>query len=67
MGDDTQPAGTPAIPTAIGRCAWHDGITRDIRLITIIEAGSGPATAGHRYACHPCQIAYGLVPLADRA
>ncbi|MFF0138565.1 hypothetical protein ACFYRN_19245 [Streptomyces sp. NPDC005227] len=66
MADDTQTAAPPASPGTYGRCAWHDGITRDLRLITVIEAGSGPATSGHRYACHPCQIEHGLIPLADR-
>jgi hypothetical protein len=66
MADDTQTEVTSASPGTYGRCAWHDGITRDLRLIQIGEAGSGPATASQRFACHPCQIQYGLIPLADR-
>jgi hypothetical protein len=65
MADDTHPQGTTT-SLRTGRCSWHDGITRDLRLIQIHEAGSGPGTAAQRYACHPCQIRYGLVPLADR-
>lgn len=66
MAEPTQTEGTPTIPSSYGRCAWHDGITRDLRLIHIEETGSGPGTAGYRFACHPCQIAHGLIPLADR-
>jgi hypothetical protein len=66
MDETTQTEDTPTSPSAYGRCAWHDGITRDLRLIQITETGSGPGTAAQRFACHPCQIEHGLVPLADR-
>ncbi|WP_406360323.1 hypothetical protein OID55_10940 [Streptomyces sp. NBC_00715] len=66
MADDTQTRGAPATPSAIGYCAWHRGITRDMRLIQIEETGSGPGTGRQRFACHPCQIQHGLIPLADR-
>ncbi|MGW3847201.1 hypothetical protein [Streptomyces fagopyri] len=66
MADDTQTQGTPAIPpTAIGHCAWHDGVTRDVRLIEIHGPESGRLSERKRFACHPCQIQYGLVPRAD--
>ncbi|MFE2970894.1 hypothetical protein ACFXKC_46295 [Streptomyces sp. NPDC059340] len=63
MAEPTQTAGTP---TAYAYCAWHKGVTRDVRLIHIEETGSGPGTGRQMFACHPCQIRYGLVPLADR-
>ncbi|WP_392971256.1 hypothetical protein [Streptomyces sp. LN245] len=66
MDDTTQTERATASPDDYGRCAWHDGVTRELRLIQIVETGSGPGTAGQRYACHPCQIRFGLVPLADR-
>jgi hypothetical protein len=66
MADHTHSQGTATSPEGYGHCAWHGGYTRDVRLIQIEEAGSGPASAGHRYACHPCQITHGLVPIADR-
>lgn len=66
MKDHTQTRGAPAIPSAYGYCAWHQGITRDLRLIHIEETGSGPGTGRQRSACHPCQIKHGLVPLADQ-
>ncbi|MEU0780475.1 hypothetical protein ABZ341_02725 [Streptomyces sp. NPDC006173] len=66
MADASQTRGGPALPTAYGHCAWHGGTTRDIRLIHIEQTGSGPGTGRRRFACHPCQIEHGLVPLADR-
>jgi hypothetical protein len=66
MAEPTQTAGAPTTPTAYAYCAWHKGVTRDVRLIHIEETGSGPGTGRQRFACHPCQIKHGLVPLADR-
>ena len=62
----TSDTGTPTGPTAYAYCAWHGGVTRDVRLIRIEETGSGPGTGRQKFACHPCQIKYGLVPLADQ-
>jgi len=66
MAGTTQTPGAPTTPTAYAYCAWHGGVTRDVRLIQIDETGSGPGTGRQKFACHPCQIEYGLVPLADQ-
>jgi hypothetical protein len=66
LAEITQTQSAPTTPTAYAYCAWHEGVTRDVRLIQIEESGSGPGTGRQRFACHPCQIRYGLVPLADR-
>ena len=66
MPETAQTPGTPTAPTAYAYCAWHGGVTRDVRLIRIEETGSGPGTGRQKFACHPCQIEYGLVPLADQ-
>ncbi|MEU1449512.1 hypothetical protein ACFWBS_51000 [Streptomyces mirabilis] len=66
MAEPTQTAGTTTTPPAYAYCAWHQGVTRDVRLIQIDETGSGPGTGRQKFACHPCQITHGLVPLADR-
>ncbi|MFD7370416.1 hypothetical protein [Streptomyces mirabilis] len=66
MAEGTQTEGTPNTPSAFGYCAWHKGHSRGVRLVRVHEQGSGPGTAGSMFACHPCQIAHGLVPLADR-
>ena len=63
MAETTQ---TPGTPTAYAYCAWHGGVTRDVRLIRIEETGSGPGTGRQKFACHPCQIRHGLLPLADQ-
>jgi len=63
----SEPTGTtPATntPSAYGWCAWHQGHADGVRLITVIEQGSGPGHA--QYACRPCREAYRLVPFADR-
>lgn len=56
----------PGAPTAIAFCAWHGDVARDVRLIHVHEAGSGPGTAGGKFACPPCRDQYGLIPLTDR-
>lgn len=66
MAETTQTPGTPTTPTAYAYCAWHGGVTRDVRLIRIEETGSGPGAGRQKFACHPCQIEHGLVPLADQ-
>lgn len=66
MEEPTQSPGaenTPA-PTAFGYCCWHGGVTAGVRLIDVIEQGSGPSPA--LFACPPCRETYHLVPLADR-
>ncbi|WTB92243.1 hypothetical protein OIE99_30185 [Streptomyces cellulosae] len=67
MADPTQidpPDSTLSAPSAFGWCPWHHGHTRGIRLIDVIEQGSG--SGGTFFACGPCITANGLVPFADR-
>ena len=48
MADPTQidpPDSTLSAPSAFGWCHWHHGHTRGIRLIDVIEQGSG--SGGH--------------------
>ncbi|MFJ8027474.1 hypothetical protein [Streptomyces sp. NPDC096311] len=66
MANPTQAAGAPTTPAAYAYCSWHKGVTRDVRLIQIEETGSGTGAGRQKFACHPCQIRYGLVPLADQ-
>ncbi|MER6678807.1 hypothetical protein [Streptomyces sp. NPDC000983] len=66
MADSTQAPVPVRNPAAYGWCAWHENYARGVRLIHVIEQGSGPGTAGKRFACRPCRHAYDLVPLADR-
>ncbi|MFD8845498.1 hypothetical protein [Streptomyces pseudogriseolus] len=49
---------------SFGWCAWHKGHAGGVRLIEVIEQGSGPG--GAQFACEPCRTAYGLTPYADR-
>lgn len=64
MAEPTQPTATEDTPTAFGWCAWHLGIATGVRLINIIEQGSGPGRT--QFACPPCMDQHGLVPLTDR-
>jgi hypothetical protein len=72
MAEPTQSASTGDSPrsgedpTAYGFCSWHQRFAEDVRLIEIIEQGSGPGTGGVQYACGPCRREYGLIPCADR-
>jgi hypothetical protein len=61
---DTPTASTT--PTAYGRCHWCKTFAAGVRLVDVIEQGSGPGTAGNLFACTPCRETHGLVPLADR-
>ncbi|WP_406470136.1 hypothetical protein OH738_29400 [Streptomyces hirsutus] len=65
MAETTQDtAAGEGTPTGYGYCSWHQRFAADVRLIDVIEQGSGP---GHvHYACPPCRTAHGLVPYADR-
>lgn len=59
--DATAREGTP---TGYGYCSWHQRFAANVRLINVIEQGSG---TGHvDYACPPCVTAHQLVPFADR-
>ncbi|MGA5374256.1 hypothetical protein ACPCSD_24740 [Streptomyces griseoincarnatus] len=51
-------------PTAFGWCSWHQGYAGGIRLIDVIEQGSG--SGGTVFACGPCITVNGLTPFADR-
>ncbi|WP_432135135.1 hypothetical protein [Streptomyces sp. bgisy154] len=62
--DDTQQA-QPDTPPDVGYCTRHHGYAGDVRLIDVVEQGSGPGYALR--ACAPCRAAYGLVPLGDRS
>lgn len=66
MSESTQPAATgeETSPTAYAFCSWHQRFAGGVRLIDVIEQGSGPG--GAQYACGPCRKMYGLVPFADR-
>lgn len=66
MSQESQAAATANTPTGYGWCAWHQGHAEGVRLIEVIEQGSGPGTAGNHFACRPCRQGYGLVPLADQ-
>jgi hypothetical protein len=66
MAETTQADTFPGTPASYGWCAWHQKYARGVRLIRVEEAGSGPGTAGGKFACSPCREAHGLVPLADR-
>ncbi|MER7738906.1 hypothetical protein ABTX34_11365 [Streptomyces sp. NPDC096538] len=50
--------------SAFGWCHWHQGHADGIRLIDVIEQGSGSGIT--HFACGPCIVANGLVPFADR-
>ncbi|WP_432135887.1 hypothetical protein [Streptomyces sp. bgisy154] len=60
---EAQPVETGRSP-AIGYCTHHHGYAGDVRLIDVVEQGSGPGYALR--ACGPCRAAYNLVPLGDR-
>jgi hypothetical protein len=51
-------------PRAFGFCAWHQGHAEGVRLIDVIEQGSGSGIT--HFACGPCITVNGLTPFADR-
>ncbi|KOV73749.1 hypothetical protein ADL00_03995 [Streptomyces sp. AS58] len=53
-----------AEPMTYGYCSWHCGYSAGIRVIEVVEQGSGPGAA--QSACEPCRGKHGLVPFADR-
>ncbi|MGQ5576784.1 hypothetical protein [Streptomyces sp. ECR3.8] len=55
---------TTTVPRAFGYCAWHQGHADGVRLIDVIEQGSG--SGGTVFACGPCIAVNNLVPFADR-
>ncbi|GCB49626.1 hypothetical protein [Streptomyces sp. NL15-2K] len=56
---------TAHTPTAYGYCCWHGEDAEDVRLIDVLEQGSG-GRAPALFACPPCRETHRLVPLADR-
>jgi hypothetical protein len=64
MAESTQ--GTAAVrnPSGYGWCAWHENYARDVRLISVVEQGSG--TGANLFACRPCRTSLELVPFSDR-
>ncbi|RMB81265.1 hypothetical protein [Streptomyces shenzhenensis] len=60
---DGTPPGTQG---RYGLCHWCRQFADDIRLVQVVEAGSGPCTAGNLFACGRCRKAHGLVPFADQ-
>ncbi|WP_406469042.1 hypothetical protein OH738_18110 [Streptomyces hirsutus] len=64
MTEPTQTETSEGTPRGYGYCSWHHRFAADVRLIDVIEQGSGP---GHvHYACPSCRRVHGLVPYADR-
>ncbi|MFE4051252.1 hypothetical protein [Streptomyces sp. YIM B13518] len=52
------------VPQGYGYCSWHNRFAGDVRLIDVVEQGTGP---GHvHYACAPCRREHNLIPYADR-
>ncbi|MGC2997426.1 hypothetical protein ACPF8X_03215 [Streptomyces sp. G35A] len=66
MGHSTQTEPGENTPTGYGFCSWHQRFAADVRLIEIIEQGSGSGAGAVQYACGPCRKAHGLVPFEDR-
>ncbi|MEU5222519.1 hypothetical protein AB0G55_07625 [Streptomyces toyocaensis] len=64
MNETTQHTATEGNPTSYGFCSWHQRFAGGVRLIDVIEQGSG--AGGAQYACGPCRELHGLVPFADR-
>ncbi|MGY3202663.1 hypothetical protein [Streptomyces sp. TE5632] len=64
MSESTQTEPTQDTPTAYGWCAWHRQHAGGVRLIEVIEQGSG--SGGALYACASCREQHRLVPFADR-
>ncbi|MEV7287723.1 hypothetical protein AB0O01_24665 [Streptomyces sp. NPDC093252] len=59
-------AAAPRDPSGYGWCAWHQNYARGVRLIEVIEQGSGPGAHGTLFACRPCRSSYGLMPMPDQ-
>ena len=64
MGDTRTPAPAPNSPVSYGWCAWHGGVAENVRLIDVIEQGSG--SGGTQFACPTCRQVHHLIPFADR-
>lgn len=64
MAEPTQQTTAEDTPQGYGYCSWHKRFAADVRLIDIIEQGSGPGAV--HYACGPCRKQHSLTPYADR-
>lgn len=64
MPDRTHTPTTDDTPAAYGWCSWHRDHARGVRLISVVEQGSGPG--GGAFACQSCITEHGLIPFADR-
>ncbi|GGV34341.1 hypothetical protein GCM10010293_36780 [Streptomyces griseoflavus] len=64
MAQGTQSEHTEDTPQGYGFCSWHNRFSAGVRLIDVVEQGSG--SGGVQYACEPCRERHGLVPFADR-
>jgi hypothetical protein len=64
MAERTQTETTEGTPQGYGFCSWHNRFAAGVRLIDVVEQGSG--SGGTQYACGPCRKLHGLVPFADR-
>ncbi|MGQ4439862.1 hypothetical protein ACN6LI_004735 [Streptomyces violaceoruber] len=58
------PAAATAEPMTYGYCSWHRGYSAGIRVIEVVEQGTGPGRV--QSACGPCREEHALVPYADR-
>lgn len=52
-------------PVSYGYCTWHRGYSTGVRVINVVEQGSGPG--GVQSACLPCRKQHDLVPFADQS
>ncbi|MFF5959522.1 hypothetical protein ACIPSH_06030 [Streptomyces iakyrus] len=64
MAETTHGPASANTPTSYGFCSWHNRFADDVRLIDVVEQGSG--SGGVQYACAPCREQHRLVPFADR-
>jgi len=64
MPENTQTGGTATSPTGYGWCSWHRAFSNTVRLIQVIEQGSGASPA--LFACSSCRDIYRLTPIADQ-
>ncbi|MGI5443842.1 hypothetical protein ACQEV4_42820 [Streptomyces shenzhenensis] len=60
---DSTPPGTLG---TYGLCHWCRQLADGIRLVQVVEAGSGSCSAGNKFACGPCRARHHLVPFADQ-
>lgn len=62
-----QDSSTPKpTPSSFAWCSWHNGNSDDVRLVAMIEQGSGVGAGTNLFACGPCRKTHGLVPVADQ-